>query len=77
MVMRLVMALLCLLLLMPFLRWAERWAMGEWWRYMLVAALSGAAWLEVRRRGKANERDEEGLSFEERAPSEFELLKLA
>ena len=44
---------------------------------MLVAALSGAAWLEVRRRGKANERDEEGLSFEERAPSEFELLKLA
>jgi hypothetical protein len=77
MVMRFVLALLVFLMLAPFLAWLEKWATREWWHYAIVAAGITAAWLELRRRRRANERDASGLSFAERAPSEFELLKLA
>lgn len=77
MVMRLVVALLCLLLVTPFLTWVERWALVDWRRYSAVGVLAAGAWLELRRRRKANEQEDLGLSFEERAPSEFDLLKLA
>jgi hypothetical protein len=75
--MRFVLALLVFLMLAPFLAWLEKWATREWWHYAIVAAGITAAWLELRRRRRANERDASGLSFAERAPSEFELLKLA
>jgi hypothetical protein len=77
MVMRFVLALVGFLLLAPFLSWIERWAAAHWWRYAIVSALILAAWLDLRRRRRMNEAEETGLSFEEGAPSEFELLKLA
>jgi len=77
MVMRFVLALLGFLMLAPFLAWLEKWATRDWWHYAIVAAGIAAGWLDLRRRRRANERDSTGLSFEERAPSEFELLKLA
>jgi hypothetical protein len=77
MVMRFVLALLGFLMLAPFLGWLEKWATRDWWHYAIVATGIAAGWLDLRRRRRANERDSTGLSFEERAPSEFELLKLA
>jgi hypothetical protein len=77
MVMRFVLALLSFLMLAPFLAWLEKWAAAQWWHYAIMTAGIAAAWLDLRRRRRANERDGLGLSFEERAPSEFELLKLA
>jgi hypothetical protein len=77
MVMRFVLALLGFLMLAPFLAWLEKWATRDWWHYAIVAMGIAAAWLDLRRRRRANERDSTGLSFEARAPSEFELLKLA
>jgi hypothetical protein len=77
MVMRFVLALLGFLMLAPFLAWLEKWATREWWHYAMVAAGIAFGWLDLRRRRRANERDSTGLSFEARAPGEFELLKLA
>lgn len=77
MIMRLVLALLGLLLLAPFLAWVEHWASVQWWRYAMVAGAASGAWLALRRQRLENERDQTALSFEDRAPSEFELLKLA
>jgi hypothetical protein len=57
--------------------WLEHWAIVQWWRYAIVAAAIGMAWLDLRRRRLINEAEVGGLSFEERAPSEFELLNLA
>ncbi len=76
-VMQFVLALLGFLILAPFLAWLEQWATREWWHYAIVAAGLAAGWLDLRRRRRAHEGDATGLSFEERAPSEFELLKLA
>jgi hypothetical protein len=72
MVMRFVVALLGLVLLAPFLGWVERWATAQGWRYGIVGAALAASWFELRRRRQ----QETGLGFEDRAPSEFELLKL-
>ena len=77
MVIRFVLALAGILFLVPFLTGIEQWAIVEWWRYCIVGAAISVAWLELRRRRQANEKENAGLSFEERAPSEFELLKLA
>ena len=77
MVMRFVLALLGLVILAPFLSGIERWATSQWWRYTIVWAFIWGAWLDLRRRRRTNESEDTGLSFEERAPSEFELLKLA
>jgi hypothetical protein len=77
MVMRFVLALLGFLMLAPFLAWLEKWATAQWWHYAIVSAGIAAGWLDLRRRRTANERDLEILSFEEIAPSEFQLLKLA
>jgi hypothetical protein len=76
-VMRFVVALLGFLMLAPFLAWLEKWATRDWWHYAIVAAGIATGWLDLRRRRSINEREWTGLSFEERAPSEFELLKLA
>jgi len=72
-----VFALLGFLLLAPFLVWLEKWAVSKWWHYALLAAGISDGWLALRRRRRANEKDGTGLNFEERATSEFELLKLA
>jgi hypothetical protein len=77
MIMRFVLALLGFVTLAPFLAWVERWAAAQWWHYGVTAAGIAAGWLELRRRRRANERDAIGLSFQDPAPSEFELLKLA
>jgi len=76
MVMRFVLALVGFLMLAPFLAWLETWATARWWHYAILAAGITAGWFDLRRRRRANERDSTGLSFEERAPSEFQLLKL-
>ncbi len=77
MVMRFVVALLGFLMLAPFLAWVEKWATAQWWHYAMVPASIAAGWLDLRRRRRINERDATRLSFEERAPSEFELLHLS
>lgn len=77
MVIRFVLALIGILFLVPSLVWVEQWAIVQWWRYSIVAAAIGMAWLDLRRRRLINEAEVGGLSFEERAPSEFELLNLA
>jgi energy-coupling factor transporter ATP-binding protein EcfA2 len=76
-VIRFILALLGILLLVPFLVWLEHWAIVQWWRYAIVAAGVFLAWADLSRRRRMNEAERFGLSFEERAPSEFELLKLA
>ncbi len=76
-VIRFILALLGILLLAPFLVWLEHWAIVQWWRYAIVAAGILLAWADLSRRRRMNEAERFGLSFEERAPSEFELLKLA
>lgn len=76
-VIRFVVALIGLLFLLPFLSWLEHWATIAWWRYLIVASGTAFSWLELRRRRSANAAELPALSFEERAPSEFELLKLA
>lgn len=77
MVIRFILALVGLLFLIPLLVSIERWAVLEWWRYSIVIAASTGAWLELRRRRRIQENEQNELSFEERANSEFELLKLA
>jgi hypothetical protein len=77
MVIRFILALAGLVFLVPFLVWLEHWAIAQWWRYTIVAAAMVIAWLDLRRRRKANEIEQNRISFEERAPSEFESLKLA
>ena len=77
MVIRFILALVGLLFLIPLLVSIERWAVLEWWRYSIVMVAAAGAWLELRRRRRINENEQNELSFEERANSEFELLKLA
>ena len=77
MVIRFIFALLGILVLVPFLVRLDHWAVQQWWRYAVVASAIALAWLDLRRRRRANESEMRELSFEERAPSEFELLKLA
>jgi len=77
MVIRLVVALIGLLFVAPFLSWLERWAVVQWWRYATLGAALVSCWMHLRNRRKANEMDETALNFEERSPSELQLLKLA
>ena len=77
MVVRFILALVGMLFLIPLLLWLERWAIVAWWRYAILAAAMFLVWLDLQRRRRMNERDLHQLSFEQRAPSDFELLKLA
>ncbi len=77
MVIRFILALIGIVVIVPFLARLEEWAVVQLWRYAIVAAAIALAWLDLRRRRRANEGEARELSFEERAPSEFELLKLA
>ena len=76
-VIRFILAIVALLFLIPFLAGLERWAISQWWRYSVVVCAIVIAWLDLRRRRRTNASEPSALSFEERAPSEFELLKLA
>ncbi len=76
MVMRFVFALIGLLFLVPLLVWLESWAAKSWWRLAITGFVMAIAWWDLRRRKTANENEQLCVSFEERAPSEFELLKL-
>jgi hypothetical protein len=76
-VVRFVLALVGILFLVPCLVWIEHSAIGHWGRYAFVMAVAAAVWFELRRRRLANETHRQELSFEQRAPSEFELIKLA
>ena len=76
-VIRFIVALMSILFVVPCVLWIESWATREWWHYAVVAVLICGAWLDLRRRRKGSEEQPADLSFEERAPSDFELLKLA
>ena len=76
-VIRFVLALLVILLVVPFLVWLEHWAVLEWWRYAIVGAGVLLTWSDLVRRRRMNEAERFDLAFEQRAPSELELLKLA
>ncbi len=76
-VIRFILELFGILFLVPALVWIEHWALSAWWRYAIVAVAILAAWLDLRRRRRASETNSGELAFEERAPSDFELLKLA
>lgn len=77
MVVRFIWAIVGMLFLVPTLLWLERWALVSAWRYSVLTGAILLGWLELRRRQRANEREPLDLRFEQRAPSEFELLKLA
>lgn len=77
MVVRFILALSSILFVVPFLVWLEQWTAAASWRLAIVAPACAIVWLDLRRRRVADEGEAEALSFDERAPSDFELLKLA
>jgi hypothetical protein len=76
-VVRFILALSGILFLVPTLVWVEHWALSAWWRYAILTVAISIAWADLRRRRRASEADRPALCFEQRAPSHFELLKLA
>ncbi len=75
MVVRFIWAVVGMLFLVPLLVWLEQWAIVAWWRYAILSGAVLVAWLELRRRQRANEGEQQGLRFEQRAASDLRAAK--
>ncbi|HMF79202.1 MAG TPA: hypothetical protein VK604_26315 [Bryobacteraceae bacterium] len=70
-------ALVAVGLLVPVLAALERWTLKDTSRFGFIACLIGLAFYELQRRRRLQPAEAAVLTFEERPPEPFELLKLA
>lgn len=74
--MRLLGALLGVLMFVPLVSGIERWMLADPWRFVSLAILLLVVWYLLRRSQQEILTAEDVLTFEERPPAAFEVLKL-